>query len=139
MSDSPRYPGARIRFDGAVRAPTPDGHETIAIRLGWGGVLHEGEASGVQTREGNIRTAALATLAATRKVLDGAGPDLDLIGVKALRAFDSFVVIVSVDGKEGDTRQKVIGARTGEEPRLIDAAATATLDALNRLLEPHLS
>jgi len=139
MSDSSPHNGTRIRFDGAVRTPTPDGRETITVHLTWDGELHEGEASGVQTREGDIRTSALATLAATRKVLAGDGPELDLIGVKALRAFDAFVVIVSVDVRDADTRRKVIGARTGAEPTLIDAAATATLDALNRLLETYLS
>lgn len=139
MPDPPRTPTARLRFDGAERTPTPDGRETIVVRLGWDGVVHEGEASGLQTREGDIRTAALATLSATRSVLAGDGPTLDLIGVKALRAFDAFVVIVSVDVRDGDTRRKLIGARTGQEPHLIDAAATATLDALNRLLETYLS
>jgi len=59
--------------------------------------------------------------------------------VKALRAFDAFVVIVSVDVRVGDDRQKVIGARTGEDDQLVDVSATATLDALNRLLETYLS
>jgi len=139
MSNSSQKTRARIRFAGTDRTPTPDGRETIAVRLEWDGVLHEGEASGVQTREGDVRTASLATLAATRAVLDGAGPSFDLIGVKALRAFDAFVVIVSVDVRVGDDRQKVIGARTGEDDQLVDVSATATLDALNRLLETYLS
>jgi len=78
MSNSSQKTRARIRFAGTDRTPTPDGRETIAVRLEWDGVLHEGEASGVQTREGDVRTASLATLAATRAVLDGAGPSFDL-------------------------------------------------------------
>lgn len=138
MPDTRPYPRARLRFDGTDREPTPDGHETITVRLEWKDRLHVGEATGVQTREGGVRTAALATLRATRAVLDDTGPEFELIGVKALRAFDAFVVIVSVDIRIDDERRRVLGARTCDDHDLVDAAATATLDALNRLLEPYL-
>ena len=138
MPATPAHPRSRLRFDGADRVPTPDGHQTITVRLVWDGRTHTAESTGVQTREGGVRASALATLDATRSVLDGHGPTFDLIGVKALRAFDAFVVIVSVDVRDEDTRRRVIGARTCETDDLAAAAATATLDALNRLLEKYL-
>lgn len=138
MPNPPAHPRARLRFDGTERVPTPDGHETISVRLTWDGRTHVGESTGVQTREGGVRASALATLGATRSVLDGTGPKFELIGVKALRAFDAFVVIVSIDIREEGTRRRVIGARTCETDDLANAAATATLDAINRLLEKYL-
>jgi hypothetical protein len=138
MPQPPAHNRARVRFDGTDRTPTPDGHQTIAVRLTWDGRTHEAESTGVQTREGGVRASALATLDATRSVLHGRGPSFELIGVKALRAFDAFVVIVSVDIREKDVRRRVIGARTCETDDLADAAATATLDAINRLLEKYL-
>lgn len=111
---------------------------TITVRLEWDGRTHSGEATGVQTREGDVRTSALATLECTASVLDGRGPTFDLIGVKAIRAFDAFVVIVSVDIRINHERRRVIGARTCVDDDLVAAAATATLDALNRLLEQYL-
>lgn len=116
----------------------PDGHETISVRLTWDGRTHVSESTGVQTREGGVRASALATLDATRSVLEERGPSFDLIGVKALRAFDAFVVIVSVDVRDENGQRRVIGARTSETDDLVDAAATATLDAINRLLEKYL-
>ncbi len=138
MQESQAHPHTRLRFDGSERESKPDGHETITVRLTWDGRTHRAEATGVQTREGGVRTTALATLEATRSVLARDEPSFDLIGVKALRAFDAFVVIVSVDIREKGKRRRVIGARTCETDDLVDAAATATLDAINRLLEKYL-
>jgi len=129
----------RLRFDGAIRTPTPDGHETITVRLEWQDTVHSGEAHGVQTREGDIRTASLATLEATRSVLGNDGPSLDLIGVKATRAFDAFVVIVSIDVRDAGDRRRVLGAQACVDDDLVRSSSIATLDALNRLLEKHLS
>jgi len=138
MSSSPPSARGRLRFEGATRTPTQDGHETIHIRLEWNGTVHTGESRGVQTREGDVRTAALATLDATHTVLGESSPDFELIGVKATRAFDAFVVIVSVDIRSEGDRQRVLGAQACTDDDLVRASAVATLDALNRLLEKHL-
>jgi len=138
MSPSSEAPRGRLRFDGVARTPTQDGHETIRVGLEWNGAQHAGESMGVQTREGDIRTAAMATLEATRAVLGDEGPDLDLIGVKAVRAFDAFVVIVSVDIRSEGDRQRVLGAQACTDSNLVRSSAIATLDALNRLLERYL-
>lgn len=128
----------RLRFEGVESTPEPDGYGTIAVRLEWDGVSHEGEARGVKTREGDIRTAALATLEATRAVLGNDAPKLDLIGVKGTRAFDAWVVIASIDAREDDERRRLLGAKTCDDDDLVRASVIATLDALNRLLEKYL-
>jgi hypothetical protein len=139
MSTTTETQRGRLRFDGVECTPTPDGYGTISVRLEWDGVCHEGEARGVQTREGDIRTAALATLEATRAVLGEKGPKFDLIGVKGTRAFDAWVVIASVDAREGDeVQRRLLGAKTCDDDDLVRASVIATLDALNRLLEKYL-
>lgn len=40
----------RLRFEGATRTPSQDGHETIHVHLEWSDEQYVGEARGVQTR-----------------------------------------------------------------------------------------
>ncbi len=140
MNSPIRTDRRRLRFEEARREESQDGHDTIVVCLEWAGERHSGEAKGVHTREGELRTSAAATLIATRAILGDDAPNLDLLGIKAVRAFDGWVVIASValtpdDG--GDT-VRLLGARTSEDGDLIRAAAVATLDALNRVLERYL-
>jgi len=127
----------RLRFERAEREAARDGHDTIAVTLEWENRPYRGEASGVHTREGELRTSASATLAATREILGEGGPRLELLGIKAVRAFDGWVVIASIELRtDADpVRLRLLGARTCEDDDLIRAAAIATLDALNRVLE----
>ena len=139
MTAPPSTSRGRLRFEGATGTPTQDGHETIEVHLEWDGTQYTGESHGVQTREGDIRTASLATLHATREVLGKDAPTFELIGVKAVRAFDAFVVIVSVDIQMEDDRRRVIGAQACTDDDLVRSSAIATLDALNRVLESYLT
>ncbi|MDT8369440.1 MAG: hypothetical protein RQ745_09560 [Longimicrobiales bacterium] len=138
MTSNSRYARGRLRFDGAERSTTPDGRETIVVRLEWRDVPHTGAAHGVQTREGDIRTAASATLSAAQSVLGEGGPTLELVGVKATRAFDAWVVVASAVIRDGDTHFKVLGAKACEDGDLVRASSIAILDALNRILERYL-
>lgn len=131
---------SRVRLESAERNVARDGHDTVVVALEWDDVHHKGEAVGVHTRQGELRTSAHATLKAMRSVLGENGPSLGLIGIKAVRAFDGWVVIVSIELQEdpASTRLRLLGACTSEQGDLIHSAAVATLDALNRVLERYI-
>jgi hypothetical protein len=57
----------------------------------------------------------------------------DLLGVKAVRAFDATVVIVSLATHGAEIRRRVVGSVLTEED-LPRAAALAVLNATNRIL-----
>ena len=60
---------------------------------------------------------------------------LQLVGVKAVRAFDGWVVIARLSG-EGPKSQRLLGAAPCEtDEELPHAAVQAVLDATNRVLE----
>ena len=103
-----------------------------------------GKASGQSSPVSDLRVAAEAGIAAIEKFTSG-GLKLELLGVKALRAFDANIVIVSVEVKRGDGPARLLGI-TGEpgparllgaacnEENLARAAVVAVLNATNRVL-----
>ncbi len=98
----------------------------------------EAATDGVETHQGRLRATAEAALrAASLAVPDG--PDLQLVGVKGIRAFDGWVVITRVNAVEDGTSYRLLGASSAEhEDDLLYATAQAALDATNRLLQRHL-
>lgn len=89
-----------------------------------------GEAAGLSSQAGEMRCAALACLAAILQAF----PDhpFDLVGVKAVRAFDATVVIASLAG-QGREGARIVGSALVQDdaPR---GAVFAVLHATNRLL-----
>jgi len=72
--------------------------------------------------------------------LAGAGKrvHLELIGVKAFRAFDGWVVVVRLLGEAGGKSFRLLGASSSEAEAGVErAAGLAILDATNRILERH--
>lgn len=109
----------------------------MGVVLEWCGRTLSGSSEGVETHHGLIRSAAAASLdaalAATGKRLH-----LDLVGVKSVRAFDGWIVVVRVNGQAGGRPYKLLGSASCEEEEdLPRAAALAVLDASNRLLERY--
>lgn len=89
-----------------------------------------GESAGLSSQAGEMRCAALACLAAICQ----AHPDhpFELVGVKAVRAFDATVVIASLAGPGRDGARIVGSALVQDDaPR---GAVYAVLHATNRLL-----
>lgn len=136
----PEHPGRRpdrqrLRFEGSTRRTAPDGRCRITVRLEWCGRALEGEAEGLDTHHGRVRAAAEAALAAAlaaawRRV------HLALLGVKSVRAFDGWVVVVRLNALLGERPLKLLGAASCEEEVEVErAAALAVLDATNRVLE----
>ena len=109
----------------------------MRVTLEWCGKEIEGAAEGLETHHGRVRASADATMQAA---LAATGKDVhfDLVGVKSVRAFDGWVVILRVTGRAGSRSYRLLGSASCEQERdLPRAAALAVLDATNRLLERH--
>ncbi len=91
----------------------------------------EGTAVAVGSQAGELRCAAEATAQALQSVI-GEEQSFDLLGVKAVRAFDASVVIVSLAMRDG-SGTRFVGSCLVEE-NLPRGAALAVLNATNRLL-----
>ena len=89
-------------------------------------------ARGWPRRPGELRCAAQACVSALDQAVQG-GMVFELLGVKAVRAFDATVVIVSLSTSAEGTDQRVVGSYlTEDDPAR--AAALAVLNATNRIL-----
>ncbi|MBX3146755.1 MAG: hypothetical protein KF785_08275 [Gemmatimonadales bacterium] len=90
-----------------------------------------GEAAGLSSPAGEMRCAAQACLAAISRAMPEAV--FELVGVKAVRAFDATVVIASLATQGRMDGPRVVGSALVQEdsPR---GAALAVLNATNRLI-----
>jgi len=86
---------------------------------------------------GDLRLAALATFDALAQAT-GQALAFELIGVKPVRAFDATVIMVAAVVRHDGQGTKVIGAAV-DEGDAITTAARAALQAVNRLVAPHLA
>lgn len=129
----------RLKFEELVHQSAPDGHCRIGVRLEWDGRMIEEWAEGIETHHGRLRACAdaclHAALTATEKRVR-----LDLLGVKAIRAFDGWVVVARVNGVADGEAYKLLGSASCEDDaRISHAAVQAVLDATNRLLERYVT
>ena len=66
--------------------------------------------------------------------------DLEVVGVKAVRAFDGWVVVTRINGSRGEERYRLLGAAPCEgEEDLPGAAVKAVLNASNRVMEQRIA
>lgn len=91
-----------------------------------------GSAEGLGSRTGELRTAAQATVEALQHAVEEK-LTFELLGVKAVRAFDAVVIIVSLSCHNGAPPTRLVGSclTEGEVQR---CAALAVLNATNRML-----
>ena len=127
----------RLRFVNFHLDRLPSGECRARVTLSWPhGGRFDGEARGLASQAGELRCAAQACLLALSQAVKD--PAFELVGVKAVRAFDASVVIVSLGqpGREGFPR--VVGSYLVDDdaPR---GAALAVLNATNRLLSKRTS
>jgi hypothetical protein len=110
----------------------------VEVELEWmDGERVVGRASGQSTTAGDLRIAALAALDALERF--GAGTlQFDLTGIKALRAFDANIVIVSVAVKRGPGPQRLLGSYLAESDPT-RSAVIAVLNATNRVLGNYIT
>ena len=122
----------RLKFVEFEFATLASGRCRSRVVLEWReGVSFEGSAEGLSSQTGQLRCAAEATVEALEQAVDGK-VKLELLGVKAVRAFDAVVIIVSLSCHNG-TAQRVVGSYLSED-ELPRGAALAVLNATNRLL-----
>ena len=91
-----------------------------------------GEAEGLASQSGELRVAADACVAALGKAIAGLAT-VELLGVKAVKAFDNNVIIVSMGYTEGGAGQRLVGC-TLADTDVTRGAALAVLAATNRVL-----
>lgn len=123
--DRPRF--ARFRLSRLA-----DGRCRARVTLDWSSRgRFQGEAEALGAGSGELRAGALACLDALTQGVPGLA--FDLLGTKAIRAFDANVVLVSL-ALRGDPRSpRLVGSCLAGE-RLGRAAALAVLNAVNRLV-----
>ena len=127
----------RLRFEDVTVEVTSSGHCKVAVSLEWSGRVVEGAAQRLDTHQGRIQAAASATVRAAL-LATGSGIEFEIAGVKSVRAFDGWVVIMRVNASIGATSHRLLGSSSCErDSELPRAAALAMLDASNRLLERH--
>ncbi|HEY7479242.1 MAG TPA: hypothetical protein VH680_01895 [Gemmatimonadales bacterium] len=122
----------RLRFAEFVLDRLPNGRCRAKVGLTWrDSEAFTGESEGLCSQAGELRCAAQACVNALCQAVQGEST-FELLGVKAVRAFDATVVIVSLaTTAEGD--QRVVGSvLTEDDPGR--AAALAVLNATNRIL-----
>jgi len=125
--------GERLRFQDFEFQRLANGRCRAKVVLTWAdGRQFTGESEGVISQAGELRCCAEATVRALERVVQ---PRLsfELLGVKAVRAFDATVVIVSLSARQEPRASRLVGACLTETdaPR---GAALAVLNATNRIL-----
>jgi hypothetical protein len=93
---------------------------------------YAGEAEGVASQAGMLRCAAQAAVTALESAIAGR-IKFELLGVKALRAFDANVIIVSLTTQGEGPSRRIVGSYLAEDD-LERGAALAVLHATNRLM-----
>jgi hypothetical protein len=129
----------RLSFEDFQLVRFPNGRSRFRVRMDWTqGRSYSGEAEGNQTLEGEVRAAADAALKAAAGATEGQ-LNLDLRGTKALKVFDSWVVVVMVRAWIEDEPLQLLGAYPCPDEDTPRGAVMAVLDATNRVLRQYLT
>ncbi len=129
----PRLPD-RVRFTEFTLERPPNGRCRARVVLGWQeGDEFVGESEGLGSQAGELRCAAEACVIALTKAVRGE-LKFELLGVKAVRAFDANVVIVSLALPGEEQAQRLVGCFLTPDADPSRGAALAVLNATNRIL-----
>jgi hypothetical protein len=126
----------RVRFMELKRTEQVDQQIAYTVRLEWAGSEYTGTVSGEKGDAVELRTISSASLAAIAALVPH-DVKVRLAGVKMVRAFDAEMVVVSLYRPDDEPHNLVGAVVAGDDPRR--AAATAVLNALNRLLGNYLA
>jgi hypothetical protein len=96
------------------------------------GEVYEGESKVLGSEAGELRCAAQAATDALQKAV-GEQVTFELLGVKAVRAFDAMVIIVSLSCHNGAPSTRLVGSCLSDADQH-RCAALAVLNATNRML-----
>jgi hypothetical protein len=127
----------RLRFQDFSFQRLASGRCRAKVVLAWvDGRRFEGESDGVTSQAGELRCSAVAAVQALEQAVEPR-VELELLGVKAVRAFDAMVIIVSLSARAEAGASRLVGSYLTETdpPR---GAALAVLNATNRLLGNYL-
>lgn len=127
----------RLRFQDFTFQRLPNGRCRAKVVLTWSdGREFVGESDGVTSQAGELRCSAMAAVQALDRATD-ARVAFEVLGVKAVRAFDATVVIVSLAVRADEQGSRLVGSYLTETdpPR---GAALAVLNATNRMLGNYL-
>jgi len=134
---------SRLRFEGLDHVTIPDGSGRVTVRLEWSGDYYQGTVSCLETQQGVLKAAsqaALAAVLAATRAISREPLDLEVVGVKAVRAFDGWVVVTRINGRGEIDAHRLLGAAPCEkEADLPDAAVKAVLNASNRVMEQRVA
>jgi len=122
----------RLRFTEFSLERLVSGQCLARVALAWpNSPTYVGEATGLSSQAGEMRCAAQACIFAIARAMPGSV--FELVGVKAVRAFDATVVIASLATQGKLDGPRVVGSALVQDdtPR---GAALAVLNATNRLL-----
>ena len=126
-------PQQRLRFQDFGFQRLSNGRCRAKVQLAWSdGRLFQGESEGMTSQAGELRCSALAAVQALERVTEPA-IRFELLGVKAVRAFDATVIIVSLSAREPGNARRLVGSylTDADPPR---GAALAVLNATNRMM-----
>ena len=127
----------RVKFADFSFVRTPAGQCSAEVTLEWDGAMFSGKSMGQSSALGDFRVAAEAALRALDDFTKGA-LQLELLGVKHIRAFDANLLIVSVSARENGQYTRLVGCYLAETDTR-RGAAMAVLNATNRVLGNHIS
>ena len=123
----------RLRFVDFQFATEPNGRCHAEVTLAHGtDVRWRGTAEGLASDAGEMRCAAEATLKAIEASARGS-ITFELLGVKAVRAFDTIVLIVSVVSRGSGQTHRLVGSFLADQQHT-RGAALAVLNATNRVM-----
>ncbi len=123
----------RLRFAEFVLDRLPNGRCRARVVLTWKEAdRYQGECEGLASQNGELRCAADATVQALEAAVNRA-VSFELLGVKAVRAFDATVVIVSLTVVSDGRSQRVVGSYLTDDD-FARGAALSVLHATNRIL-----
>lgn len=123
----------RLRFTHFAFERTPNGQCSATVELEWvDGMKVRGTAKGQSSPLGDYRIAAEATILALEEFTRGA-IRFELIGVRALRAFDTNVVIAALWVHRGNEPERLLGSHMAESDPL-RSSVISVLSATNRIL-----
>jgi hypothetical protein len=126
--------GGRLRFSDFTLERLASGRCRARVVL----TLHEdqqytGESEGLASQAGELRCVAQACVEALGQAVQDVGR-FELLGVKAVRAFDATVVIASLSVSTEPDGQRLVGCYLTADADPSRGAAIAVLNATNRLV-----
>ena len=130
---TPHRPQQRVKFISHQMESTPEGHRRAEVTLEMPpNLTFVGTADCLEVSLGDLRCAALATVDALHRAMGDADNSLELIGARAVKAFDAHVVIVALSVNANGGTRRLVGSVLAEKD-LARGAAMAVLNATNRV------